>query len=173
VFGSLPCAGGTSLFQGRCATIARPLIGISRLRTMGLTVLVFSGHLYCYCRCLSFRGLASPTITGVFFFGTQCSGFWFNVTGATLGLVVIFLRAAWGWGRHLKGANDASGRACVRKIKAGYSTDKNQWSMLFFFEAGSLLLAVLRGEILFLAFLGVPIPSLLLISTFWVLSQAR
>lgn len=92
-----------------------------------LTVLVFIAT-YILIVGFSLPGAGITTITGGFLFGTFF-GVLFNVTGATLGAVVIFLAARMGFGEKLKARMDAS-EGMVRKIKDGI--DKNQWSMLFF-----------------------------------------
>jgi uncharacterized membrane protein YdjX (TVP38/TMEM64 family) len=52
-----------------------------------------------------------------------------NVTGATLGAVMIFLAVRMGFGEKLKARMDAS-EGKIRSIKNGI--DENEWSMLFF-----------------------------------------
>lgn len=76
----------------------------------------------------SLPGAAIATLTGGFLFNLF-PGVLFNVTGATLGAVVIFLAARWGLGETLKARMEASD-GMVSKIKKGL--DENQWSMLFF-----------------------------------------
>jgi uncharacterized membrane protein YdjX (TVP38/TMEM64 family) len=92
-----------------------------------LTILVFLG-IYIMIVGFSLPGASVATITGGFLFGTVF-GVLANVTGATLGAVVIFLAARMGLGETLKARMDAS-EGLVRKVKAGI--DENQWSMLFF-----------------------------------------
>lgn len=60
-------------------------------------------------------------------FGTF-PGVLFNVTGATLGAMVIFLAARWGLGEKLAAKMDAS-EGKIKQIKDGI--DENQWSVLF------------------------------------------
>ncbi|SFT15873.1 Uncharacterized membrane protein YdjX, TVP38/TMEM64 family, SNARE-associated domain [Sulfitobacter marinus] len=93
----------------------------------GLTVIVFIAT-YILIVGFSLPGAGIATITGGFLFGTVF-GVLINVTGATVGAVVIFLAARMGFGEKLKARMDAS-EGMVRKIKEGI--DNNQWSMLFF-----------------------------------------
>ncbi len=76
----------------------------------------------------SLPGAVIATLTGGFLFGTAL-GTVFNVTGATLGAILIFLAARMGLGDRLREKMDAS-EGMVAKIKKGI--DENQWSMLFF-----------------------------------------
>ena len=92
-----------------------------------LTVVVFIAA-YILIVAFSLPGASITTITGGFLFGTL-SGVLFNITGATIGAVLIFLAARMGFGERLKARMDASD-GMVRKIKEGI--DNNQWSMLFF-----------------------------------------
>ena len=91
-----------------------------------LTVLAFIG-VYIVIVAFSLPGATVATLTGGFLFATF-PGALFNVTGATLGAIVIFLAARWGLGDRLAARMDA-GSGTVRKIKDGI--DENQWSMLF------------------------------------------
>lgn len=75
----------------------------------------------------SLPGATIATLTGGFLFATF-PGVFFNVTGATLGAIGIFLAARWGLGERLA-ARMASSEGVVRRIKEGI--DENQWSMLF------------------------------------------
>lgn len=75
----------------------------------------------------SLPGATIATLTGGFLFSTF-PGVLFNVTGATLGAVVIFLAARWGLGEKLVAKMDASD-GTVKQIKEGI--DDNQWSVLF------------------------------------------
>ncbi len=75
----------------------------------------------------SLPGATIATLTGGFLFATF-PGVLFNVTGATLGAIAIFLAARWGLGERLA-ARMESGEGTVKRIKAGI--DENQWSMLF------------------------------------------
>ncbi|WP_439655658.1 TVP38/TMEM64 family protein [Sulfitobacter marinivivus] len=75
----------------------------------------------------SLPGATIATLTGGFLFGTGI-GTVFNVAGATLGAIAIFLAARLGLGEMLKARIDASD-GVVAKIKRGI--DENQWSMLF------------------------------------------
>lgn len=91
-----------------------------------LTVLVFVTA-YAMVVGFSLPGAAVMTLTGGFLFGTF-PGTLFNVTGATIGAIAIFMAARWGLGEHLAAKMDA-GNGLIKKIKAGI--DENQWSMLF------------------------------------------
>lgn len=91
-----------------------------------LTVLLFIAAYVCIV-AFSLPGATVATLTGGFLFATF-PGALFNVTGATLGAIAIFLAARWGLGERLAARMDASGGA-VRRIKDGI--DENQWSMLF------------------------------------------
>lgn len=75
----------------------------------------------------SLPGATIATLTGGFLFATF-PGALFNVTGATLGAVLIFLAARYGLGEKLSTKMNAS-QGSVRKIKQGI--DDNQWEMLF------------------------------------------
>ena len=92
-----------------------------------LTVLIF---LVAYVAIVAFSlpGAAIATLTGGFLFGTAL-GTVMNITGATVGAVLIFLAARMGFGEKLKARMEASD-GLVSKIKQGI--DENQWSMLFF-----------------------------------------
>jgi len=76
---------------------------------------------------LSLPGATVATLVGGFLFGTF-PGVVFNVTGATLGAIGIFLAAKAGFGERLAARMDASAGA-VARIKRGI--DENQWSVLF------------------------------------------
>ncbi|SFU50366.1 Uncharacterized membrane protein YdjX, TVP38/TMEM64 family, SNARE-associated domain [Aliiroseovarius crassostreae] len=91
-----------------------------------LAVLVFLAA-YVVIVGFSFPGATIATLTGGFLFGTF-PGVVFNITGATLGAVVIFLAARWGLGEKLAAKMEASDGA-VKQIKGGI--DDNQWSVLF------------------------------------------
>ncbi|MEJ6478096.1 MAG: TVP38/TMEM64 family protein [Octadecabacter sp.] len=75
----------------------------------------------------SLPGATIMTLTGGFLFATF-PGALFNVTGATLGAIGIFMAARWGLGEKLAAKMESSGGA-AKKIKDGI--DENQWSMLF------------------------------------------
>lgn len=75
----------------------------------------------------SLPGATIATLTGGFLF-TTFPGVLFNVTGATLGAIGIFLAARWGLGERLAARMDGADGA-VRRIKEGI--DNNQWEMLF------------------------------------------
>jgi len=123
-----------------------------------LTTLVFLG-IYIMIVGFSLPGASVATITGGFLFGTVF-GVLANVTGATLGAVVIFLAARMGLGETLKARMDAS-EGLVRKVKAGI--DENQWSMLFFIRLVPVVPFFVAN--LIPAFLGVPLYRFV-ISTF-------
>ena len=123
-----------------------------------LTILVFLG-IYIMIVGFSLPGASVATITGGFLFGTVF-GVLANVTGATLGAVVIFLAARMGLGETLKARMDAS-EGLVRKVKAGI--DENQWSMLFFIRLVPVVPFFVAN--LIPAFLGVPLYRFV-ISTF-------
>ena len=91
-----------------------------------LTVLVFVAA-YTVVVAFSLPGATIMTLTGGFLFATF-PGALFNVIGATLGAIGIFLAARWGFGESL-GKKLAGSEGIVRKIKDGI--DENQWSMLF------------------------------------------
>ena len=124
-------------------------------------VLTVLGFLVAYVLIVGFSlpGAAIATITGGFLFGTVF-GVLINVTGATIGAVVIFLAARLGLGDKLKARMDAS-EGMVRKIKAGI--DENQWSMLFFIRLVPAVPFFVAN--LIPAFLGVPLYRFV-ISTF-------
>lgn len=75
----------------------------------------------------SLPGATIATLTGGFLFSTF-PGVVFNVTGATIGAIGIFLAARWGLGERLAARMEAS-EGKVKRIKDGI--DENQWSMLF------------------------------------------
>ncbi|WP_240512097.1 TVP38/TMEM64 family protein [Pseudoruegeria sp. SK021] len=75
----------------------------------------------------SLPGATIATLTGGFLFATF-PGVLFNITGATLGAIAIFLAARWGLGERLAAKMD-SAEGLTRKIKDGI--DQNQWEMLF------------------------------------------
>ncbi|WP_372990620.1 TVP38/TMEM64 family protein [Sulfitobacter sp.] len=136
----------------------------------GLTVLVFVAA-YIMIVAFSLPGAGIATITGGFLFGT-IFGAMFNVTGATVGAVLIFTAARMGLGEKLKARMDAS-EGMVRKIKDGI--DNNQWSMLFlirlipavpFFVANLIpaFLGVMLHRFVISTFLGI-IPGSLVYSS--------
>ena len=75
----------------------------------------------------SLPGATVATLTGGFLFSTF-PGVLFNVTGATIGAVLIFLAAKLGLGDRLAAKMEASGGK-VKQLKDGI--DENQWSVLF------------------------------------------
>jgi uncharacterized membrane protein YdjX (TVP38/TMEM64 family) len=76
---------------------------------------------------LSLPGATVATLTGGFLFGLF-PGVLFNLTGATLGAILIFLAARMGLGERLAARIDATPGA-VQRLKRGI--DENQWSVLF------------------------------------------
>jgi len=76
---------------------------------------------------LSLPGATVATLTGGFLFGLF-PGVLFNLAGATLGAVLIFLAARMGLGERLAARIDATPGA-VQRLKRGI--DENQWSVLF------------------------------------------
>lgn len=89
-------------------------------------VLVFVA-VYAAIVAFSLPGATIATLTGGFLFATF-PGVVFNVTGATLGAIAIFLAARWGLGARLEARMNA-GEGTIKRIKDGI--DENQWSMLF------------------------------------------
>ena len=83
--------------------------------------------LYVVVVALSLPGAAIMTLTGGFLFGLF-PGALFNLVGATLGAIALFLAARWGLGDQLAARMNA-GEGLVKRIKDGI--DENQWSMLF------------------------------------------
>ena len=98
-----------------------------------LCVLVFIAA-YAAIVAFSLPGGAIATLTGGFLFGAFPAAFpvlpgvLYNVVGATLGAIALFLAARWGLGDALSRRMDASD-GLVKRIKDGI--DENQWSMLF------------------------------------------
>ena len=115
-----------------------------------LTVLLFIA-VYVAVVGFSLPGAVIVTLTGGFLFGTVL-GTVFNVTGATLGAILIFLAARMGLGNRLKEKMDASD-GMVAKIKKGI--DENQWSMLFFIRLVPAVPFFVAN--LIPAFVGVPL----------------
>ncbi|MEM9580906.1 MAG: TVP38/TMEM64 family protein [Pseudomonadota bacterium] len=91
-----------------------------------LSALVFVA-IYVAVVAFSLPGATIATLTGGFLFGAVF-GTAFNVIGATLGAMAIFLAARYGFGDKL-GARLENSEGAVKKIKDGI--DENQWSMLF------------------------------------------
>ncbi len=116
-------------------------------------VLTALGFMLAYMLIVAFSlpGAAIATLTGGFLFDLF-PGVLFNVTGATLGAVVIFLAARWGLGETLKARMEAS-EGMVARIKKGL--DENQWSMLFFIRLVPAVPFFVAN--LIPAFLGVPL----------------
>ncbi|MCB5200529.1 VTT domain-containing protein [Loktanella sp. TSTF-M6] len=98
-----------------------------------LCVLGFIGA-YAAIVAFSLPGATIATLTGGFLFASFPQAFpvlpgaIYNVTGATLGAVALFLAARWGLGDTLARKMD-TGEGVVKRIKDGI--DENQWSMLF------------------------------------------
>jgi len=92
-------------------------------------VLTVAGFVLAYTLIVGFSlpGATIATLTGGFLFSTF-PGVLYNITGATLGAIAIFLAARWGLGQRLAERIDGSD-GLVKKIKTGI--DENQWSMLF------------------------------------------
>lgn len=114
------------------------------------TVLVFVG-LYAAVVAFSLPVATIMTLTGGFLFATF-PGALYNVTGATLGAIALFLAARWGLGSQLASRIDAS-EGTVKKIKAGI--DENQWSMLFLIRLVPAVPFFVAN--LIPAFMGVPL----------------
>jgi uncharacterized membrane protein YdjX (TVP38/TMEM64 family) len=91
-----------------------------------LAVLVFVAG-YVAIVGLSLPGAMIATLTGGFLFGTF-PGVFFNVAGATLGAIAIFLAARTGFGARFSEKIEGSGGA-VAKLQA--SLRENEWSVLF------------------------------------------
>jgi uncharacterized membrane protein YdjX (TVP38/TMEM64 family) len=92
----------------------------------GFAITVFVAA-YAAIVALSLPGATIATLTGGFLFATF-PGVLFNVLGATLGAIGIFLAARAGLGTWLAARMDAS-EGAVKRIKSGI--DANQWEMLF------------------------------------------
>lgn len=75
----------------------------------------------------SLPGASVVTLTGGFLFGTF-PGVLFNVTGATLGAIAIFLAARSGFGAKFAEKIEGNGGAAA-KLQAGLK--ENEWSVLF------------------------------------------
>lgn len=91
-----------------------------------LTALMFVAA-YIVIVAFSLPGATIATLTGGFLFGTAL-GTLFNVSGATIGAITIFLAARHGLGEQLAAKlGDSDGP--IKRIKDGI--DENQWSMLF------------------------------------------
>lgn len=75
----------------------------------------------------SLPGATIATLTGGFLFATF-PGVLYNVTGATIGAIGIFLAARAGLGERLAARMEGS-EGTIKRIKEGI--DDNQWSMLF------------------------------------------
>ncbi|MEM6940635.1 MAG: TVP38/TMEM64 family protein [Pseudomonadota bacterium] len=114
-----------------------------------LTVMIFL-LAYIIVVAFSLPGAAIATLTGGFLFGTAF-GTVLNITGATVGALLIFLAARMGLGDKLRARMDASD-GLVSKIKRGI--DENQWSMLFFIRLVPVVPFFVAN--LVPAFVGVP-----------------
>ncbi|WP_415234193.1 TVP38/TMEM64 family protein [Pseudorhodobacter sp.] len=75
----------------------------------------------------SLPGATIATLTGGFLFGTF-PGVFFNVIGATLGAIAIFLAARTGFGAKFSNRIEGKGGA-VARLQAGLR--ENEWSVLF------------------------------------------
>ena len=91
-----------------------------------LTVVIFV-LAYVVIVAFSLPGATIATLTGGFLFATF-PGALFNITGANLGAIGIFLAARWGLGEKLAAKMESS-EGSVKKIKEGI--DNNQWEKLF------------------------------------------
>lgn len=76
---------------------------------------------------LSLPGATIATLTGGFLFGIF-PGVAYNVAGASVGAIALFLAARWGLGARLAARMDSKG-GLIARVKRGL--DANQWSMLF------------------------------------------
>ena len=130
-----------------------------------LTVLVFIAA-YVVIVAFSLPGAAIATLTGGFLFGTAL-GTVINITGATIGAILIFLAASMGLGERLKERMDAS-EGLVSKIKKGI--DENQWSMLFFIRLVPAVPFFVAN--LIPAFLAVPLYRYVISTFFGILPGA-
>lgn len=92
-------------------------------------VLAVVGLIAFYVALVAFSlpGATIATLTGGFLFGTF-PGVLFNMTGATVGAMIIFMAARKGLGEKLAARMDTS-EGLVRRLKTGI--DENQWEMLF------------------------------------------
>ena len=124
-----------------------------------LTVLIFVAA-YTVVVAFSLPGATIMTLTGGFLFATF-PGVLFNVTGATLGAIGIFLAARWGLGERLAAKMESS-EGTVKRIKDGI--DENQWSMLFLIRLVPAVPFFVAN--LVPALVGVPL-SRFIISTFF------
>ncbi len=115
-----------------------------------LTVLVFV-LAYVVIVAFSLPGATIATLTGGFLFATF-PGVLFNMTGATLGAIAIFLAARWGLGDRLADRMEHSDGA-VKRIKEGI--DENQWSVLFMIRLVPAVPFFIAN--LIPAFVGVPL----------------
>lgn len=115
---------------------------------------------YALVVAFSLPGATLATLTGGFLFSTF-PGTLFNITGATLGAIAIFLAARSGIGARMAARLDGA-EGMVKRIKDGI--DKNQWSMLFLMRLLPVLPFFLAN--LIPAFLDVPLRRFA-ISTFF------
>ncbi|MFZ3581992.1 TVP38/TMEM64 family protein [Loktanella sp. DJP18] len=101
-------------------------------------VLCVLGFIAAYAVIVAFSlpGSTIATLTGGFLFGSFPDAFpvlpgaIYNVTGATVGAILLFLAARWGLGQTLAQRMNASD-GVVKRIKDGIDDEGNQWSMLF------------------------------------------
>jgi uncharacterized membrane protein YdjX (TVP38/TMEM64 family) len=82
---------------------------------------------YVFIAAFSLPGATLTTLTGGFLFGLF-PGALYNIIGATLGAMGVFLAARVGFGERLAARIDASD-GMVHRLKQGI--DDNQWSVLF------------------------------------------
>ncbi|MFO7805141.1 MAG: VTT domain-containing protein [Paracoccaceae bacterium] len=100
-----------------------------------LTVMAFIAG-YAAIVAFSLPGATIATLTGGFLFASVPAvfpflpGAIFNVAGATLGAMALFLAARWGLGDALSARMDASD-GTVKKLKSQIDDEQSQWSMLF------------------------------------------
>lgn len=116
--------------------------------------------IYVVIVAFSLPGATIATLTGGFLFGVL-GGALLSIIGATIGAVLIFLAARYGFGERLKAKMDASPGA-VGKISKGL--DDNQWSMLFFMRLVPVVPFFVAN--LVPAFLAVPVHRFV-VSTFF------
>ena len=121
-------------------------------------VLVFI-FIYIVIVAFSIPGATVVTLTGGFLFGTF-PGVFFNVLGATIGAVLIFMAVRIGFGSRLMAKMEASGGGW-RKVKD--ELDNSQWSILVFIRLVPVIPFFVANIIPGLA--GVPL-SRFVISTF-------
>ncbi len=120
------------------AVFLRPYFSFDTLVTNRHALMVFVGEhwlaaviafiaLYTGIVGFSLPGATLMTLTGGFLFGLF-PGVLFNIAGASVGAVLIFLAVRIGFGEPLSRRIDAS-HGAVHRLKQGI--DENQWSVLF------------------------------------------